>query len=160
MVDAYVWKPTRGAQIEPLQLTISTGQDGPEAKYSPCYGPDSKLSLSIALYRQMQRYWAERAFQNAKEHLGLNQYRVRSWTARHHHIALSLMALHFLLQIQKEDKTGMPLPSLPDIKPVFAKKLLNKPNSDDGLANAPKIRHKKRKEGIERRFRNFSKVSK
>ena len=108
----------------------------------------------------MQRYWVERAFQNVKEQLGMNQYQVRSWTAWYHHIALSLMALHFLLHIQKEDKADMPLLSIPDIKLIFAKKLLNKLNSDDGLSHALKIRHKKRKEDIDRRFKKIPKVSK
>lgn len=161
MVDIYVWKPTRGTQIESLQLLISTELDGSEVKYSLCFEPTgNKLSLSTALYRQMQRYWVERAFQNVKEQLGMNQYQVRSWTAWYHHIALSLMALHFLLQIQKEDKSDIPLLSLPDIKLIFAKKLLNKLNSDDGLALAIKVRHKKRKKDIERHFYKKSKVPK
>ena len=152
MVDVYVWKPIRKTQIESLQLIISTEQDGSEVKYSLCYEPTNKLSLSTALYRQMQRYWVERAFQNVKEHLGLNQYQVRSWKAWYHHIALSLMALHFLLQIQREDKVDMPLLSVPDIKLIFAKKLLNNLHSDNGLIQALKIRHNKRKNDIERRF--------
>ena len=62
------------------------------------------MTLEIALFRQMQRYWIERAFQNVKEQLGLHQYQVRSWKAWYHHIALTLMALHFLLQLQKENQ--------------------------------------------------------
>lgn len=161
IIDIYVWKSIRKSQIESLQLLISTEQDGSEVKYSLCFEPNgNKLSLSIALYRQMQRYWVERAFQNVKEQLGMNQYQVRSWTAWYHHIALSLMALHFLLQIQKEDKQEIPLLSLPDIKLIFAKKLLNKLNSDDGLALAIKVRHKKRKKDIDRHFNKKSKVPK
>ena len=161
LIDVYVWKAERGTQIESVKLLISTELDGSQVKYSLCYQPDGKeLSLSTALYRQMQRYWVERAFQNVKEQLGMNQYQVRSWTAWYHHIALSLMALHFLLQIQKEDKADMPLLSVADIKLIFAKKLLNKLNSDEGLSDAIKIRHRKRKEDIERRFRKFPKVSK
>lgn len=161
MMDIYVWKSSRGTHIESLQLLISTELDGSEVKYSLCFEPNgNKLSLSTALYRQMQRYWVERAFQNVKEQLGMNQYQVRSWTAWYHHIALSLMALHFLVQIQKEDKDQTPLLSLPDIKLIFAKKLLNKLNSDDGLALAIKMRHKKRKKDIERHFYKKSKVPK
>lgn len=160
MMDVYIWKPNRGKHIEAVQLIISTELDGSEVKYSLCYEPNGEISLDTALYRQMQRYWVERAFQNVKEHLGLHQYQVRSWTAWYHHIALSLMALHFLLQIQKEDKANQPLLSIPDIKLIFAKKLINKLNSDDGLAHAMKLRHKKRMEDIQRHFRKNSKVPK
>ena len=160
MMDVYVWKPTRGTNIEAVQLLISTEEDGSEVKYSLCYHPIEKMSVTIALYRQMQRYWVERAFQNVKEHLGLNQYQVRSWRAWHHHIALTLMALHFLLQIQKENVKDMPLLSIPDIKLVFAKKLFNKLHSNQGLLQALNVRHKKRKDDIDRRFRKNSRVPK
>jgi hypothetical protein len=66
------------------------------------------------------------------------------------------MALHFILQIQAENKEKMPLLSVPDIKLVFAKKLLNKLNSDDGLLLALQVRHQQRKADIDR----FSSVPK
>jgi SRSO17 transposase len=156
IMDVHIWKQERGLQIESVQLIISTEIDGSEIKYSLCYNIESKMPLEVALFRQMQRYWIERAFQNVKEQLGLHQYQVRSWKAWHHHIALTLMALHFILQIQIENKDEMPLLSIPDIKLVFAKKLLNKLNSDDGLLNALKVRHQQRKADIDR----FSKVPK
>jgi SRSO17 transposase len=151
ILNVYLWKPECATTVEALQLLISSESDGSEIKYSLCYTPGPKLSLDIALFRQMQRYWCERAFQNAKEQLGLHQYQVRSWRAWHHHIALTLMALHFILQIQIDNQEEMPLLSVPDVKLIFAKKLLNKLNSDDGLLLALQRRHQKRKVDIDRR---------
>lgn len=153
ILDVYLWKPERETAIESVQLLISTEVDGSEVKYSLCYTPEGKTSLITALFRQMQRYWCERAFQNVKEQLGMHQYQVRSWRAWYHHIALTLMALHFILQIQKDNQDEMPLLSVPDIKLIFAKKLLNKLNSDDGLFLALQLRHRKRKIDIDRRSR-------
>lgn len=150
ILDVYLWKPEDLTAFESVQLLISTEVDGSEIKYALCYTPDGKHALDTALFRQMQRYWCERAYQNVKEQLGLHQYQVRSWTAWYHHIALTLMALHFILQIQKDYQEEMPLLSVPDIKLVFAKKLLNKLNSDDGLFQALHLRHKKRKADIDR----------
>ena len=150
IMDVYIWKPERGTEIEVLQLIISTETDGSEIKYSLCYNVEGKMTLEVALYRQMQRYFIERAFQNVKEHLGLHQYQVRSWKAWYHHIALTLMALHFILEIQNENKVDMPLLSVPDIKLVFAKKLLNNLNSDEGLLEALRFRHKRRKDDMDR----------
>jgi len=150
ILDVSLWKPERETTIESVQLLISTEIDGSEVKYSLCYTPEGKLSLTTALFRQMQRYWCERAFQNSKEQLGLHQYQVRSWRAWHHHVALTLMALHFILQVQLDNQEEMPLLSVPDIKLIFAKKLLNKLNSDDGLIQALQLRHRKRKEDIDR----------
>ena len=150
MIDVYIWKPERGTDIEAIELIISMQTDGSEIKYSLCYNVEGKMPLEVALYRQMQRYFIERAFQNVKEQFGLHQYQVRSWKAWYHHIALTLMALHFVLEMQNENKSDMPLLSVPDIKLVFAKKLLNKLNSDQGLLLALSIRHKKRKDDFDR----------
>ncbi len=53
---------------------ISTETDGSEIKYSLCYNVVGKMTLDVALFRQLQRYWIERAFQNVKEQLGSHQY--------------------------------------------------------------------------------------
>ena len=156
IMDVYIWKSERGTEIESLQLIISTEIDGSEIKYSLCYNVEGKMSLEGALFRQMQRYWVERAFQNVKEQLGLHQYQVRSWKAWYHHVALTLMALHFILEVQKEHKEEMPLLSVPDIKLVFAKKLSNNLNSDEGLIHALNVRHKQRYDDIQK----YSKVPK
>lgn len=63
------------------------------------------------------------------------------------------MALHFILEIQQENKEDMPLLSVPDIKLIFAKKLMNNLNSDEGLIEALFIRHLKRKQDIDRHFK-------
>jgi SRSO17 transposase len=156
ILDVHIWKSEREEYIESVQLIISTELDGTEVKYSLCYNQEGSMPVEIALARQMQRYWVERAFQNVKEQLGLHQYQVRSWNAWHHHIALTLMALHFILEIQQDNKQDMPLLSIPDIKLVFAKKLLNNLNSDEGLLQALSLRHKKRKDDID----NCSRVPK
>ncbi|MDZ7936433.1 MAG: hypothetical protein U5M51_16025 [Emticicia sp.] len=76
ILDVYIWKPERKENIESVQLIISTEADGSEVKrnaalYSLCYNHEGKMELKTAmlktaLYRQMQRFWRERAFQNAK----------------------------------------------------------------------------------------------
>ena len=140
IIDVFVWSGG-AAPIETLQLIISTEVDGTEVKYSLCYHAERKLELKDALAYQMQRYWVERAFQNAKEHLGMHQYQVRSWIGWYHHIALTLMALDFLLSIQLENQEEVPLLSCADIKLMFAKTLENNMNSQNGLLLAIKNRH-------------------
>lgn len=156
IMNVHIWKPERALQIESVQLIISTETDGSEVKYSLCYNVSGKMALEIALFRQMQRYWVERAFQNVKEQLGLHQYQVRSWQAWYHHVALTMMALHFILQIQVENREDIPLLSVPDVKLVFAKRLLNRLNTDDGLLHALQVRHRQRQADIDR----FSRVPK
>ncbi len=75
---------------------------------------------------------------------------IRSWRAWYHHIALTLMALHFMLELQAEVKEEMPLLSISDIKFIFAQKLASKISTEQGLEKAIKLRHKQRKADIER----------
>lgn len=150
IVDVWLWKPEQGAYAEKCQLLISTEVDGSEVKHSLCYQPDGKMPLETALFRQMQRYWVERAFQDVKEQIGMHQYQVRSWNAWLHHVALSLMALHFAMQTQVENQEEVPLLSIPDIKLIFAKTLLNQLDSHEGIMRAINVRHQQRQADIDR----------
>jgi hypothetical protein len=103
----------------------------------------------------MQRYWVERAFQNVKEQLGLHQYQVRSWLAWYHHVALTMMALHFIIHSQMENKDDFPLLSCPDIKLIMANNLANKLNSPIGLMLEIAKKHIQRSKDINR-YKNYS----
>ena len=105
------------------------------------------------LFRQMQRYWVERAFQEIKEQLGMAQYQVRSWRAWHHHIALTMMALHFILETQIQAREALPLLSCADVKLMLARILKNKLDEPDGLSQAIEFRHRQRQSDIVRRLR-------
>ncbi|TGE11517.1 hypothetical protein E5J99_20885, partial [Hymenobacter elongatus] len=98
-----VWRWENGEQVaQALHLLVSRELDGRQVKYSLCYSPPGGAALNVAqaLYRQMQRYWIERVFQEAKQQLGLHQNQTRSWPAWQHHVALTTMALHLLLDTQ------------------------------------------------------------
>jgi SRSO17 transposase len=40
----------------------------------------------------------ERAFQEAKSELGMSDYQVRKWNAWHHHMALVMLSLSFIVK--------------------------------------------------------------
>lgn len=108
------------------------------------------MELATSLWRQMQRYWVERAFQEVKEQLGLAQYQVRGWVGWEHHIALTLMALHFMLQTRVEQEEELPLLSCSDIKLMLAKILSNKLRESGGISAAIGRRHELRRRDIAR----------
>lgn len=148
LIDVYVWDTAYQDKVERLQLIISTDKDGSEVKFSVCYQKNGKMTREDALFRQMQRYFVERGFQNAKEQLGMHQYQTRSWTAWHHHIALSLMALDFLLAQQLDLNSEYPLISCTDVKILIARSLSNNFNTYENLITAMKKRHKQRQYDI------------
>lgn len=132
------------AEVEEAELIISRKMDQTEVKYSLCQEPMEELKLETAVYRQMQRYWIERGFQEIKEQIGLAQYQVRGWQAWHHHIALTMMALQFILETQLEHAENLPLMSCGDVKLMLGKLLQNKLDDPQILMQTIHQRHKVR----------------
>ena len=102
---------------------------------------------------QAQRYWVERAFQEAKSELGMSDYQVRKWHAWHHHMALVMLALSFMVKERILSKAENPLLSCRDIRLMIIALLIK----DDDLI-AKKIeqmtrRHEQRFKDIERRYK-------
>ena len=146
----WIWKKET-AEVEETQVLISRKLDKTEVKYSLCNEPKDELSVEVALFRQMQRYWIERAFQEIKEQIGLHQYQVRGWKAWHHHIALTMMALHFILETQIENAENLPLMSCGDVKLMLGNILKNKLDEPEILMQTIHQRHKVRRDDILRR---------
>jgi SRSO17 transposase len=42
--------------------------------------------------------WVERSFQDAKTSCGMSDYQARGWRSWHHHMALVMMAMLFMLE--------------------------------------------------------------
>jgi SRSO17 transposase len=137
LLPVWRWEPEQ-QQAQALQLLISRELDGSQVKYSLCYTPASGLVLGVAqaLYRQMQRYWIERVFQEAKQQLGLHQNQTRHWPAWQHHVALTMMALHFMLAAQLEGHETIPYLSFASLKLLLAQKMRNLLQKDEALLAA------------------------
>jgi SRSO17 transposase len=142
-----VWRWKNGEQVaQALQLLISRELDGTQVKDSLCYCPPGTpaLGVALALYRQMHRYWIERVFQEAKQQLGLHQNQTHSWPACQHHVALTMMALHLLLDPQLRGRETIPHLCFVSFKLILAQKLQNLLHQDKATvrqraqANAPK----------------------
>ena len=89
----------------------------------------------------MQRYWVERGIQDCKDNLGMTDYQVRTWRAWHHHITLTIMALHYMLEQKILNEEDIPLLSCPDIKFFLAKTLPQKANTPDEVWGLIQKRH-------------------
>jgi SRSO17 transposase len=150
LMKVWVWKKGT-AEVEEAELLISRKLDRTEVKYSLCHSPVGEISVETALFRQMQRYWIERGFQEIKEQIGLHQYQVRGWRAWQHHIALTMMALHFILETQIENAENLPLMSCGDVKLMLGNILKNKLDEPEILMETIHQRHRVRHKDIVRR---------
>lgn len=155
-LDVHIWNKTRAktAAVEHLRLIISREMDGTEIKYSVSndvagngYVPWTECQL---LYRQMHRYWVERGIQDCKDTLGMTDYQVRTWRAWHHHITLTIMALHFMVEQKVAHEQRLPLLSCPDIKFFLAMNLPRKATNEKQAWNLIEKRHQLRQKDLDR----------
>jgi SRSO17 transposase len=120
--------------------------------------PDAKISLSnaskdITLKRlgwmQRQRFWIERTFEDAKSECGMADYQVRKWTAWHHHMALVMMAMLFMLNERINHKDTYPLLSCADIEQLLAHFLPRRDVTKEEVIFQLEQRHFQRQKAIE-----------
>jgi hypothetical protein len=104
---------------------------------------------------QGQRFWVEHAFREAKDGLGMAQYQVRQWRGWHHHMALVLLAMSFLLKERLHHRDAFKDLTLSEL--VFAIDTLLPRRSHDAHAVAEVIleRHRRRKQARESAYRRY-----
>jgi len=93
-LKVYVWDgESASAKCWTLIVTKSLGANS-DTKISLTNAP-KHTTLKQLGWMQRQRYWVERAFEDAKSECGMADYQVRKWNAWHHHMALVMMAMLF-----------------------------------------------------------------
>lgn len=95
--EVWVWFSEEGrpGPRERLLVRRSLGQE-PELKYHRSNAPAEVPLLKLAQVRAT-RWTIEEDIQSAKGECGLDEYETRGWVGWHHHTALSMLALGFLV---------------------------------------------------------------
>ena len=93
---------------------------------------------------QAQRFWIERAFQEAKSECGVADYQARKWSAWHHHMALVAMALLFMLEERIVQREAHPLLSCSDIESLLKSFLPRRDLDPEEVIRQMEKRHRKR----------------
>jgi SRSO17 transposase len=117
-------------------------------KYSLSNAPAETSVVKLARM-QAQRFWIERAFQDAKSHIGMAQYQARKWQSWHRHMALVMMAMQFMLQTRIEQMDVHPYLSCYDIQILLATTLPDRRDSEEEVMRQMQIRHQKRQASME-----------
>ncbi len=150
MVTEVLTRNGESGKARKEKLIVSKNSDGTEVKYPLCNDRQKRYTDSELLYMQMQRYRIERSLQDAESELGMAEYQVRTWTAWHHHISLTMLALLFMIGQRIRNKEHVPLLSCSDIKFILANTLPQKANSEEEILNLIHERHIRRKYDIDR----------
>ena len=98
---------------------------------------------------QGQRYWVERAIEDGKSHAGLADYQVRTWTGWHHHMAMVMLALLFMLETKIKNEDSHQLLSCYDIQILLFHFLPRRDITKQEVIRQMFIRHKQRAASIE-----------
>jgi SRSO17 transposase len=109
----------------------------------------AETSLERLVQMQRQRFWIERSFEDAKSESGLADYQVRGWLAWHHHMALVMMAMLFMLEEKLLHKQSYPLLSCSDIEGLLAHFLPKRDVTVEEVVRQMKARHQARQSAID-----------
>ncbi|MSP01422.1 MAG: hypothetical protein EXR07_10305 [Acetobacteraceae bacterium] len=102
---------------------------------------------------QGQRYWVERAFEDAKGECGLADYQALGWRSWHHHVTMVMSAMLFIAEQRVARQPGLELLTPRDIVEMLKETLPRKPEGKDALIARINQRHERRRGAIESRFR-------
>lgn len=134
-------------------LVVTRERGAPETvKYSLSNAP-AKTPVHRLAYLQRQRYWIERAFQEAKNEAGMDEYQARSWQAWYHHMALVMMAMLFLLRERHLQREALPLLSTADVKILLARLLPRRDVDPDEVIRQMQLRHQQRQAAVDSAYR-------
>jgi SRSO17 transposase len=152
-VPVYVWDgESSEAKRFFLVATMTLGKK-PEIKIS-LSNADEAVGLKRLAWMQLQRYWIERAFEDAKSECGMADYQVRKWSAWHHHMALVMMTMLFMLNERIRHKDTYPLLSCSDIEELLSRFLPRRDVSTAEVIRQLEERHRLRQAAIESHTRN------
>jgi len=101
-------------------------------------------------YMQAQRYWIERSFQDSKSELGMSDYQVRKWSGWHHHMALVILAMSFIVKERVQNKTDYPLLSCREIRIMIIALQIGNNNLIEKRKLQMEFRHRQRYKDIQR----------
>jgi len=78
----------------------------------------------------------------------MGQYHVRSWQSWHHHMALVMMAMQFMLEVKREQHRNISLLSTADIVALLAHYLPRRDLDEEELFQQMEHRHRQRQDSI------------
>lgn len=143
----YIWDG-KSAEVHLWYLvaTKSIGSNS-DLKISLTNAPD-KTSLNRLAWMQRQRFWVERTFEDAKSECGMADYQVRKWSAWHHHMAMVMMAMAFMLSERIKHEDSFPLLSCADIEDLLAHFLPRRDITREEVLRQMEERHRHRQKAI------------
>lgn len=153
-LHGHVWLWDGSEQKARFWHVVATREiDSPDKIKYALSNASETTSLERLVQMQRQRFWIERSFEDGKSESGLADYQVRGWRAWHHHMALVMMAMLFMLEEKLLHKQSHPLLSCSDIEVLLAHFLPRRDVTVAEVVRQMEARHKARQRAIESAYR-------
>jgi SRSO17 transposase len=147
-VPVYVWDGESSESRRCTLVATMTVGKNPEIKISLSNAPEA-TELKRLAWMQRQRYWIERAFEDGKSECGMADYQVRKWNAWHHHMALVMMSMVFMLTERIRHRDTYPMLSCSDIEELLSRFLPRRDVSEAEVIRQLEDRHLRRQSAVE-----------
>jgi SRSO17 transposase len=135
----------REAKAHQWHLVVKREGDSKNTLKYSLSNASEDTSIERLAFMQGQRYYVERALEDGKSACGMAEYQVRSWTGWHHHMAMVMLTMLFMLKIKFQYNDSCELISSNDVKELLYHFLPKRAITKDEVLRQLKVRHKKRK---------------
>ena len=159
VAPVWVWDKKAGDQKAIQQtLVIRKPIDKKDkTKYSLSNIAQQDQSIEEFAFMQAQRFWIERCFRDDSHDLGMSDYQVRLYKGFFNHMALTCVAMEYILTERLENVQDIPLLSTNDIRLLIAREIRSR---DDYTCDGKRFeqlekRHIQRQRDIDRYY-NFN----
>lgn len=110
--------PVRGELPGPESWLVIRREGEGKLKYQLSNAPP-EVSKGRLARMSHSRYWMERAIQDAQGETGMGDYEVRGWVGWHHHMTMMLLAMLFLVELQRGWKGKAPELTVQDVREIL-----------------------------------------
>ena len=149
-----VWIWEKGSEgAEEVWLVIIREPFTGELKYFISNAACS-VSLKEMVCKASCRFYIERTFQDAKTSIGMADYQMRGWTGWHHHMAMIMPALMFLMKERIINEADVSLLSCQDIVEILNFYLPREDVDEEAIFRQLEKRHEARRKAMESAYRN------
>jgi len=139
--------------LEPIEQTLVIRKPihkKDKAKYSLSNIKIEEQKIEIFAFMQGQRFWIERCFRDDSHDLGMSDYQVRTYKGFINHMALTCVAIQYVMRERIKNVKDVPLLSYNDVRILLASDIKEKANNDSKANRIVQLekRHKQRAKDI------------
>ena len=158
VVKVWVWDEA-GGDLEAIEQTLVIRKPihkKDKMKFSLSNIGVDEQSVEMFAFMQSQRFWIERCFRDDSHDLGMSDYQVRTYKGFNNHMALTCVAMQYVLRERMKNAKELPLLSYNDVRILLAKEIRETAEYDYSEMRMEQMskRHRQRSNDIMRHYRS------